>query len=257
MIRELPILFSTPMVQAIQADTKNQTRRTAGLEKVNENPNDWEISNFLLLEDKMGQLDVLFNFSNKANDIVCCKPRYQKGDKIWVKETWTIIPANLIVYRADYDQWDTKQWHYPVNIKWKSSLFMRKEYARTWLECTGVRCERADNISEADAINEGIGERKSQLNQKSCYLVPGSTANWAVDTATEAFKHLWNSINLKPKPIQEKVDGKLKTTGYICFPFDNSSARIYDGKTTWRDKPLTVIANPWVFIYEFKRIEKR
>jgi hypothetical protein len=247
-MRELPILFSTPMVQAIQAGTKNQTRRTAGLGKVNENPDDWE---FL---DHLAKTEGVFKFYPKEaaiDNITECKPRYQKGDKIWVKETFTIIPVNSIVYRADYTL-EPKEWF----TKWKSSLFMRKEYARTWLECTGVRCERADSISEADAINEGIGERKSQLNQKSCYLVPGSTANWAVDTATEAFKHLWNSINLNPKPIQEKVDGKLKTTGYICFPFDNSSVRIYYGKTTWRGKPLTVIANPWVFIYDFKRIEK-
>lgn len=247
-MKELPILFSTPMVQAIDQNRKKMTRRTSGLEKVNENPDYWEINKILLIEDKLSQLTVSFNFSNKRNNIFCCNPRYQKGDLIWVKETFTIIPPNLICYKADSA--------YPNRIKWKSSLFMRKDYARTWLECTGVRCERAANISEADAIEEGIEFKHSKLGQPDCYLVPGTTDNWAVDTATEAFKHLWNSINLKPNPIQEKINGKLKTTGYICYPFDNVSAAIYKGKTTWRNKPLTVIANPWVFIYEFKKIEK-
>lgn len=215
-MRELPILFSTPMVQAIQADTKNQTRRTAGLEKVNEKPDDWQLTGIsLLCKGVFGKLDYemdyLFPFLNKKGETVKCKPRYQKGDKIWVKETFTIIPPTALIFKANY----ADKPGVIKNTKWKSSLFMRKEYARTWLECTRVRCERLKDISEVDAIGEGV--------EKVCDY--GTTGYKDYTRADEAFSDI--DAKLSFTTLWEKINGQK-----------------------------SLESNPWVFIYDFKRIEK-
>ena len=89
-MKELPILFSTPMVQAIAENRKRMTRRTAGLEKVNLNPSDYYLQSLVL--HATGQ----YTFAPvKPNDqplhtrIIECKPRYNVGDILWVKETWS------------------------------------------------------------------------------------------------------------------------------------------------------------------------
>lgn len=212
-MRELPILFSTPMVQAIQADTKNQTRRTAGLEKVNEIPDDWKLISVSLVHKKplpgfVFNFDFHFNFMNKKGEEIKCKPRYQKDDKIWVKETYTLIPPQSIVYRAGYTSANQP--------KWKSSLFMRKEYARTWLECISVRCERLLDISKSDAIGEGIFQKECEgIGTVYKLYAKKETKAWD-QSPVVSYMSLWDMIN---------------------------------GECSY-------LKNPWVFIYDFKRIEK-
>ena len=207
-MRELPILFSTPMVQAIQAETKNQTRRTAGLEKVNENPNDYRFNSFATL---FNPRRIRAEFYDKQSNIIQCKLRYIPGDKLWVKETFTIIPPNALIFKANY----ADKPGVIKNTKWKSSLFMRKEYARTWLECTGVRCERLKDISEVDAIGEGV--------EKVCDY--GTTGYKDYTRADEAFSDI--DAKLSFTTLWEKINGQK-----------------------------SLESNPWVFIYDFKRIEK-
>jgi len=206
-MRELPILFSTPMVKAIEDNRKKMTRRTSGLEKVNLEPDNWEYIQFINevnTKTLVGQLYVCFRY--KSWVIQSFKPRYQEGDHVWVKETWRKfdICKNIIMYKADRDR--------PNEFKWKSSLYMRKEYARTWLECTGVRCERLRDISEQDAINEGI----QIIEDNEAYFdyeFNGKNGSYA--TAKGSFFSLWKKIN-----GNESLD-----------------------------------LNPWVFVYEFKRIQ--
>jgi hypothetical protein len=236
-MKEKPILFSAPMVQAIQAGTKNQTRRTAGLEKVNENPNEWKSISMTLKSDSLlgtqnDKYGLTFNFRHKTEMVMAkCSPRFHVGDHIWVRETFRHaqhygFDYPLIEYRAGgtnahCEIADPEQLIPSSN--WKPSLFMKKIVTRIWLECTGVRCERAQDITEADAINEGItfdstvrlykcpvcvlGHHKG--NELLCY-------DGFFIKAKMAFQSLWHSIN---------------------------------GVDSWNQ-------NPWVFIYEFKVIKK-
>lgn len=208
-MRELPILFSTPMVQAIQENRKTMTRRLSGLEKVNECPEKWSKVFGATIS---GYFKFYCQTENRF-DFETCKPRYQVGDQLWVKETFTIY-RDAILYKATNSIFK--------GVKWKSSLFMRKEYARTWLECTGIRCERLQDISEADAIAEGI-KLNSLFEQYECPVCGNGKhlgSHLICDDgffshAKDAFASLWHKIN---------------------------------GFDSW-------VANPWVFIYEFKRIE--
>lgn len=221
-MRQLPIPFSTPMVEAILENRKTMTRRTAGLDKINENPNQWVYNQ---------EIKPAFSFFNKASGIIqSSKVRYQVGDQLWVRETFfearKCRQAPLFQFEPDFLYKADKA--FIGENKWKPSLFMPKEAARLWLEVTNVRCERLQNISEADAKAEGIKPAKFPYKnwQYECYECDkkghsGTIGNMLCEDgvynhATKSFFSLWRSIN---------------------------------GVESYR-------ANPWVFVYEFKRIEK-
>lgn len=127
-MKTTPILFSTPMVQAILAGTKNQTRRIVKDKLLQTNTNEFEEEEFLLLTTKDS-------------------PYGSVGDILWVRETFHKIKHNYFIYKANHDH---------QAMKWKPSIFMPKEACRIFLKITSVRAERLQKISGEDAINEGI-----------------------------------------------------------------------------------------------------
>lgn len=62
----------------------------------------------------------------------------------------------------------------------RPSIFMPRSAARTLLEVTGVRVERLQQISDADAISEGV-------------LPPGMEL--VIGTPRDGFRNLWDSLN--------------------------------------------------------------
>lgn len=208
-MNQKPILFSTPMVQSINKNLKTQTRRIVPKKIVDAYyeyddwcnsviPNDIPTSRFYEKE----------YFLNKCS--------YKVGDIIWVRETclWVLLDhAHDLLEGAK----DRNQWVYKASVhndwikyakskygyKWKPSIFMPKEATRIWLEITGIRVERLNDITENDAKAEGV------INY-------GKQEYHPIWTAKKAFCELWESIN---------------------------------GKQSWDD-------NPWVYVYDFKRIEK-
>ena len=198
-MRELPILFSTPMVQSILDGRKSMTRRIikpSVVDKFNLNPS--------------GKL--LGSFSEEVGDIYPTVDdcQYQPGDYLWVRETWTKY------YYSDengYTHYDQPMIYYAADgepdfrivdgdgfevddqrIKWKPSIHMPKSAARIWLEVTDVRVERLQDITEADAITEGI-ENGQLYYYGEPHAIKGSPK--CCNTAKEAFKGLWNSLNAK------------------------------------------------------------
>ena len=145
-------------------------------------------------------------------------PYGQVGDLLWVRESYAVRSDGVdqILYKADYQE-VVKMLDLPeINIKWKPSIHMFKCDARIWLEITGIRVERLQEITEEDAIGEGIQLFKVGLppTQVKVYA-SGWPDPLCGGTSVDGFHHLWDSINAK--------------RGY-----------------GWSE-------NPWVWVIEFKR----
>lgn len=143
MAKERPILFSTPMVQAILQGRKTQTRRVVkepfqGWMNKAQNP-DWWV------------------------EIPEQCPYGQPGDVLWVRESFSKIYENGFEYKAGFTD---------EPIKWKPSIHMPKAAARIWLRITDVRVERLLAISQYDAIAEGV---PNYTNDDGSKLLPADS----------------------------------------------------------------------------------
>lgn len=211
-----PILFSTPMVQAILDGRKTMTRRVCNI------PDGWEYNGWGRITSKHPKQGKLGIFIRKQDgdfvlsDIITAK--YQVGDVLWVRETWQeckcgfcefCINGDSVIYKASVNGDGTYKNYYTCveeEMHWKPSIHMPKKHARIFLRVTNVRVERLQDISVEDIKKEGAplititGNNEDFINSK--------LKGWWYD--------LWNSIN---------------------------------GKGSWE-------ANPYVFVYEFQRVEK-
>jgi hypothetical protein len=168
-VKERPILFSAPMVRAILDGRKTQTRRV-----VKHKPDD----------------DCPYH----ENGVAVRCPYGKVGDRLWVRETWrTTKEANNKTptelnpgHRIWYDADESLQ---PGFGKRRPSIFMLRWASRIDLEIVGVRVERLQEISEADAMAEGAEIGAVSLRDKR-----GLPIGIAADYRT-AFRDLWESIN--------------------------------------------------------------
>lgn len=185
-MRELPILFQTEMVQAILAGRKTMTRRLL--------KNDKEVKNALFgytafTPDRHISVRGLHKNGEYGESFVKC-PYGKAGDVLWVREAFNRFfeggPENY-VYKAT---WKAQN----GDMKWKPSIHMPKEAARIWLKVVSVKGERAQDISEEDALREGIMQCTKDGNLYKYGLELWRWQDWH-KTAKEAFKHLWVLIN--------------------------------------------------------------
>lgn len=106
------------------------------------------------------------------------KCRYLPGETVYVKEAWALFnndPAGEVLYRLDFGRGEGDEYH------WHSPMFLPEKYARTFLLIKDVRPERLREISDADAIAEGI-----YLGSHTCL------------DARIVYADLWDSINKPP-----------------------------------------------------------
>jgi hypothetical protein len=149
-MKERPILFSGPMVRALLAGTKTQTRRAFSprMEKL------------MRAAAAMGEVShFLDEGSMQPNDLDYVRsffPYGQPGDRLWVRETHN-THGGLATYRADGDwiaDYHREEPQQP-RLRWVPAIHMPRAVSRITLEITGVRVERLQDISDPDALAEG------------------------------------------------------------------------------------------------------
>jgi hypothetical protein len=228
-----PILFSAPMVRAILAGNKTQTRRIVKPQKCRE------------LGCEMAACEIAgeVNYGDFRNS------RIKPGERLWVREAWGYLggeikypegksksvvqyhadgarreilhaspdemiqsmPQQNLVYPQGFDDlpdWQQREkYHELLNDWWRQkqkivSIHMPRWASRIELEVTAVRIERLQDISEADSEAEGVN-----------FIRACQDADETL-TAKQLFAALWESIN---------------------------------GPKSWD-------ANPFVWVYEFKAV---
>lgn len=187
-MKERPIIFSSEMVKAILDGRKTQTRRVLRKQPIDILP--------------MNCPDMWVTLQTRDpnhGEVIGC--RYGiPGDRLWVRETFLPDPP--------IDGWDGDfEWngcgrpisgvpaHYRkpehclfaaswrgTPLTWRPSIFMPRWASRITLEITGVRVERVQEISEADAIAEGttpscVGDDLDYLKYRAGYMTLWDTIN--------------------------------------------------------------------------------
>lgn len=203
MIKEIPILFSTPMVQAILQGRKTMTRRIVKFPK--------DFTGKVFNNAPYG----LKYSSSLYGDTVQRLAYALPGDILWVRETWSpkYVKGALSGFQYNYPHicpWtyladDPKAKAYGVGESWKPSIHMPKDACRIWLEVTAVRAERLHDITEEDAISEGIEWYVDEFNYRHFkdYLADASGYGHpdhdypTVSTAVTSFSTLWQKLNGK------------------------------------------------------------
>lgn len=164
-----PILMSGPMVRALLADRKSQTRRVV---KPQTPPRE-------------------------------C-PYGARGDHLWVRETWAPNEgtAGGYLYAADYGhavsfhRADTKtgDWTHCTS-RWRPSIHMPRAASRILLEVTEVRVERVQEISEEDAVAEGSCIRHDFSADHGRTFSTKNARMVKEHTARDCFAVAWQRIN--------------------------------------------------------------
>lgn len=236
-----PILFNTEMVRANLDGKKSCTRRIVKPQPTNEIQCPLGICTD---GDKSEIGKFAFGSHEGGGKMIFCKPPYQPGDILYVRETWRVGAWDILnqMIAFDYEDGtcgeltyihdrelferlvnqsrnDARQAKCEYNgvdfvwekgkspCRWHPSIHMPKEAARIWLKCTDVRVERLQEITIDGIRNEGISSMAVHAGD--------------MEIALKEWKNLWNSTIKKSDLDQHGWD-----------------------------------ANPWVWVIEFERCEK-
>ena len=196
------LIFLPWKAQAIhESNIEWQTRRLGGLKVINQSPDAWCIS---------GQVGAEWGFGNlHCEDDIIIKCPFSVGDEVYIKEKyyrlgcwrmngftktgrphWVFIRlTNDILFE---DSPPATVCHGRSEPGWykRPSLFLPADLARTVVTITDIRAQRVQDISEKDAIAEGL-VYNAFWDMWESPLHPGSLIDWY----KTAFKQLWDSIH--------------------------------------------------------------
>lgn len=174
---DIPILFSAPMVRALLAGRKTQTRRiikggvpeAPGMDAIF--PSNVARHPAPYLDAYCGERKTPANPRGMSRawcwwtrDDRQCLPTFRvkcmPGERLWVRETWALglteprpdgveFPIYAAEYRSPGDA------GYGTLKPWRPSIHMPRALSRLTLTVTDVRVQRLQDISEEDAAAEG------------------------------------------------------------------------------------------------------
>lgn len=215
--KERGMIFNAEMVRAILSGQKTQTRR---IMKSQPYQSKSRKGDYWFSCNKMQSMVHVSDFIPGNSAIPdaheffskCC-PFGAIGDRIWVRETWmpdaprdgtwpsvefygckgaplSMIPTRFkkpehCIHRAS--------WCGERMIGWKPSIHMPRWASRILLEITNVRVERLNDISEQDAIAEGIDTDWLAESQDNYDCIADHNMTGRL-TAKGHFSYLWQSI---------------------------------------------------------------
>jgi len=228
------------LVSQTLKDIKTETRRLNGLDKINEDPDRWE----LMRVDQRGNAKFT-ETGNTLNERHIKSPYGGAGDIIWVRETFLTyqtvdhirrlngaafseISDGNYAYVADgFDTVQEFKDHTRLMIgseneavlvkdnKWTPNIHMPLAASRLFLEITEINYERLGDITEESAFAEGIDPECDDFSKAEHFKAGGSAIEGG-SPSVFAFIGLWDSINWK------------------TFPWSS---------------------NPWVRVVKYKRVE--
>ncbi|GFE73490.1 hypothetical protein [Novosphingobium sp. TCA1] len=158
------IIFSAPMVRALLAGTKTQTRRLC---KWANNPLSPALGHIVPVDNAPGW------FGDEEGE-VCFSAGYKLGDRLYVREACA-IDGPRTWYRLDHVEELARGPR--VDVRWRPSIHMPRSASRMWLAVTEVRMQRLQECSEDDAIAEGWPGEPGQM--------------WPLDW----YRDLWDSLH--------------------------------------------------------------
>lgn len=237
-MKERPIIFSAPMIRALLAGAKTQTRRVVKPQP----PSECTDFTFMPVSTETawrGPGQPVVRHPGPPRLWLRC-PYGAPGDRLWLRETWALLtdPGAYVawsldaperrpsptdtylghvptpIYRADGERTDVRQ---PTGsaLRWRSPIHMPRWASRISLEITTVRVERLHAISEDDARAEGVPLLDYAFGQAYGGALTGDgVTRVPMASARDAFADLWREIN---------------------------------GDASWD-------ANPWVWVVAFERV---
>lgn len=166
-VRERGIPYAAPMVRAVLAGTKSQTRR-----QINPQP---------------------------AGQLVARCPYGVPGDRLWVREAWRALAAfdaraprhiergNAIHYEADGDLSGKRDAGLNGWGRYRHARFMPRWASRIVLEITEIRAQRLQAITALDSLEEGLQE---------CHDLPYRFDHpVCLQTAVRLYRELWEQLH--------------------------------------------------------------
>lgn len=236
-ITDRPLIISPVLIPPTLTGMKQITRRLTGLEPVNEEPDRWK---FVGLTDDPRWPGRLVAFFTDVEHQVPTRflpcPYGKVNDTLWIRENWAVgkgydgikprnIPKGVHVnrwYMADGSKpgWCGRTW---------PSIFIPRWLSRIDLLITGIRVERLHDITEEDAILEGV-----QPNCDGFDLCPSVTcrAN-GCQSAGEYFHYLHD------------IDGD---PAYSALESFESLWIKLNGAASWN-------RNPWIWRISFTKLK--